>query len=187
MAIEDVQKAIAEEQAAQESQKGTQSDTKQTQASEKNQSANEKRKKDALRKLQSLETLYDRYIGELASGKRKGETLSPGKLKEIEAAAVKLSDRIKDLNRIVNPPTPEREARVGELPASRVPFGGQQVGGATVSGPITSAVKYILLKLQQRHLLKHLQRLQAKPMQKLQQKLMMKLKPQRFVLLKKKS
>jgi hypothetical protein len=42
---------------------------------------------------------------------------------------------------IVNPPTPEREARVGELPASRVPFGGQQVGGATVSGPITSAVK----------------------------------------------
>ena len=52
MAIEDVQKAIAEEIAAQESQKGTQSDTKQTQASEKNQSANEKRKKDALRKLQ---------------------------------------------------------------------------------------------------------------------------------------
>ena len=141
MAIEDVQKAIAEEQAAQESQKGTQSDTKQTQASEKNQSANEKRKKDALRKLQSLEILYNKYIGELASGKRKGETLSPGKLKEIEAAAVKLSDRIKDLNRIVNPPTPEREARVGELPASRVPFGGQQVGGATVSGPITSAVK----------------------------------------------
>ena len=79
MAIEDVQKAIAEEQAAQESQKGTQSDTKQTQASEKNQSANEKRKKDAMRKLQQLEILYSKYIGELASGKRKGETLSPRK------------------------------------------------------------------------------------------------------------
>jgi hypothetical protein len=140
MAIEDVQKAIAEEIAAQESQKGTQSDTKQTQASEKNQSANEKRKKDALRKLQSLEILYDRYIGELASGKRKSETLSPRKLKEIEEAAVRLSDEIKGLNRIINPPPLEKEAMVGNLPTSRVPFGGKQVGGATVSEPITSAV-----------------------------------------------
>ena len=141
MAIEDVQKAVAEEQAAKESQKGKQSETKQTQASEQNQSANEKRKKDAMRKLQQLEILYSKYIGELASGKRKGETLSPRKLKEIEEAAVRLSDEIKGLNRIVNPPAPKKETRVGELPASRVPFGGQQVGGETVSGPITSTVK----------------------------------------------
>lgn len=141
MGIKEVQEAIAAEQAAKESQKGKQSETKQTQASEQNESANEKRKKDAKRKLQQLEILYSKYIGELASGKRKGETLSPRKLKEIEEAAVRLSDEIKGLNRIVNPPTPEREARVGELPASRVPFGGQQVGGKTVSGPITGEVK----------------------------------------------
>ena len=141
MGIKEVQEAIAAEQAAQESQKGKQSETKQTQASEQNESTNEKRKKDATRKLQQLEILYSKYIGELASGKRKGETLSPRKLKEIETAAVKLSDEIKGLNRIVNPPAPEREARVGELPASRVPFGGQQVGGEVVSEPITDAVK----------------------------------------------
>jgi hypothetical protein len=141
MGIKEVQEAIAAEQAAQESQKGKQSETKQTQASEQNQSANEKRKKDATRKLQQLEILYSKYIGELASGKRKGETLSPRKLTESETAAVKLSDEIKGLNRIVNPPAPEKETRVGELPASRVPFGGQQVGGEVVSGPITGAVK----------------------------------------------
>jgi hypothetical protein len=92
-----------------------------------------------LRKLQSLEILYDRYIGELASGKRKSETLSPRKLKEIEEAAVRLSDEIKGLNRIINPPPLEKEAMVGELPASRVPFGGKQVGGATVAEVATEA------------------------------------------------
>ena len=141
MAIEDVQKAIAEKQAEEAAQKVKQSETKQTQTSEKIESANEKRKKDAMRKLQQLEILYSKYIGELASGKRKGETLSPRKLKEIEEAAVKLSDEIKGLNRIVNPPAPEKETRVGELPASRVPFGGQQVGRKTVSEPITGEVK----------------------------------------------
>jgi len=141
MAIEDVQKAIAERQAEEAAQKVKQSETKQTQTSEKIESANEKKKKDAMRKLQQLEILYSKYIGELASGKRKGETLSPRKLKEIEEAAVRLSDEIKGLNRIVNPPAPEKETRVGELPASRVPFGGQQVGRKTISEPITGEVK----------------------------------------------
>lgn len=141
MAIEDVQKAIAEEQAARAAQEQQQRTAEKTQTGKESSAAAEKRKQDALRKISEKEVIYRQYIAQLASGKSKGKVLAPETLKRIENAAVELSDEIASLRRIANPPAPTRERMVGNLPESRIPFGGKEVGGQKVSGPISGGME----------------------------------------------
>lgn len=135
MSLEDVRKAIAEEQAKTASQQKAQAEADKP---AKSDGSADKRKQDALQKISEKEVLYRMYIAQLASGKSKGKVLGAESLKRIEEAAVTLSEEIKDLQLIANPPAPEKEERVGSLGKSQLPFGGTSVG--KVTGPITGGM-----------------------------------------------
>lgn len=140
MAIEDVQKAIAEEQAARAAQQEKQRTAETKRAGKTSDSAAEKRKQDALRKISEKEVIYRQYIAQLASGKSKGKVLAPETLKRIENAAVELSNEIDSLRRIANPPAPTKEKMVGNLPESRIPFGGA-TARTGARGPISGGIE----------------------------------------------
>jgi transcriptional regulator with XRE-family HTH domain len=135
MSIEDVKEAVRQAQVEAENQKKAQIEAEKP---AKSGDAGDKRKQDALRQIAEKEVLYRMYIAQLASGKSKGKVLSAQTLKRIEDAAVTLSEEIKDLQLIANPPALEPEKKVGSLSERQLPFGGTSVG--KVTGPISGGI-----------------------------------------------
>lgn len=138
MAIEDVLKAVAEEQAKTASQQKAQSEAERKKKSASSEGAANKTREQALQQIAEKEVLYRMYIAQLASGKANGRTLDAAARKRIEDAAAGLSDEIKSLNLKANPPAPEPEKRVGSLLERQLPFGGTSVGQTT--GPISGGI-----------------------------------------------
>ena len=138
MAIEDVLKAVAEEQAKTASQQKAQAEADKKKKSTSSEGAANKSREQALQQIAEKEVLYRMYIAQLASGKANGRTLDAAARKRIEDAAADLSDEIKSLNLKANPPAPEQERKVGSLTERQLPFGGASVG--QVTGPIAGGM-----------------------------------------------
>lgn len=139
MALQDVLQAIAAEKAAQEKATAeSQAAAARAKAAEDKKIADlkkeEKTKKDASR-LENERKKLSGIIKQLASGQyqegSRGYYTLLGQADELDASIKTLEKRLSI--------TPEK--MVGELPASKVPFGGAAVGGAkTVTGPISGGV-----------------------------------------------
>lgn len=139
MAIEDVLKAVAEEQKNIESQQKTQAEAEK--ASKKPQADKRKNaaKEQALQQIAEKEVLFRMYVAQLASGKANGKTLDATARQRIEDAASILSDEINSLRVKANPPAPEKNKMVGSLTERQLPFQGQSIG--QVTGPISGGLE----------------------------------------------